>query len=85
MKRVMHRLFWAWDFDREEDWLNAWAARGLALVDAVSYTHLFCMIGCAKRRNTGRIKSNMLRILLTERLLMAWAFVSRTRSPILVF
>ena len=41
MKRVMHRLFWAWDFDREEDWLNAWAARGLALVDVCGIRYVF--------------------------------------------
>ena len=41
MKRVMHRLFWAWDFDREEDWLNAWAARGWALVDVCGFRYVF--------------------------------------------
>ena len=41
MKRVMHRLFWAWEFDREEDWLNAWAARGWALVDVCGFRYVF--------------------------------------------
>lgn len=41
MKRVMHRLFWAWDYDREEEWLNTWAARGLALVDAFGFRYVF--------------------------------------------
>ena len=41
MQRVMHRLVWAWDFDREEDWLNAWAARGLALVDVCGIRYVF--------------------------------------------
>jgi len=27
----MHKWFWAWDFDREEAWLNDMAARGYAL------------------------------------------------------
>ena len=44
MKRVMHRLFWAWDFDREEDWLNAWAARGLALVDVCGIRYVLSLI-----------------------------------------
>lgn len=41
MKRVMHRLFWAWDFDREEEWLNTWAARGWALVDVCGFRYVF--------------------------------------------
>lgn len=32
MRRVIHKWFWAWDFDKEEQWLNEMAARGLALV-----------------------------------------------------
>lgn len=31
MKTVMHKWFWAWDFDREEAWLNDMASRGYAL------------------------------------------------------
>ncbi len=31
MRTVMHKWFWAWDFDREEAWLNDMAARGYAL------------------------------------------------------
>lgn len=31
MRKVIHKLFWIWDFDKEEKWLNAMAARGLAL------------------------------------------------------
>lgn len=33
----MHRLFWAWDFDREEEWLNTWAARGWTLAVACGF------------------------------------------------
>lgn len=32
MRKVIHKLFWAWDFDKEEKWLNEMAAKGLALV-----------------------------------------------------
>lgn len=32
MRKTIHKLFWAWDFDKEEKWLNEMAALGLALV-----------------------------------------------------
>lgn len=32
MRKVVHKLFWAWEFDKEEKWLNEMAAKGLALV-----------------------------------------------------
>ena len=41
MKRVMYRWFWAWNFDKEEEWLNEWARRGLALVDAAGFRYVF--------------------------------------------
>ena len=41
MKQVRYRWFWAWDFDREEEWLNAWAAEGQALVDASGIRYVF--------------------------------------------
>ncbi len=31
MRKVVHKLFWVWDFDKEEKWLNEMAAKGLAL------------------------------------------------------
>ena len=31
--KTVRKLFWAWDFDREEDWLNDMAAQGWGLVD----------------------------------------------------
>ncbi len=31
MRKVIHKLFWVWDFDKEEKWLNEMAAKGLAL------------------------------------------------------
>ena len=32
MRKVIHKLFWLWDFEKEEQWLNEMAAKGLALV-----------------------------------------------------
>ncbi|MBQ2824151.1 MAG: DUF2812 domain-containing protein [Oscillospiraceae bacterium] len=32
MRKVIRKVFWAWDFDKEEAWLNEMASRGLALV-----------------------------------------------------
>lgn len=31
MRRTIRKLFWVWDFDREEKWLNEMAAKGLQL------------------------------------------------------
>ncbi|MBQ9148842.1 MAG: DUF2812 domain-containing protein [Oscillospiraceae bacterium] len=32
MRKTVHKLFWAWDFDKEEQWLNEMAAKGLCLI-----------------------------------------------------
>ena len=32
MRKIVRKLFWAWDFDKEEAWLNEMASKGLALV-----------------------------------------------------
>jgi hypothetical protein len=32
MRKTIKKLFWAWDFDKEETWLNEMAAKGLAMV-----------------------------------------------------
>ncbi|MGN0631077.1 MAG: DUF2812 domain-containing protein [Ruminococcus sp.] len=32
MRKVIHKLFWVWNFDKEEKWLNEMAAKGFALV-----------------------------------------------------
>ena len=32
MRKTIRKWFWAWDFDKEEHWLNEMAARGLSLV-----------------------------------------------------
>lgn len=31
MRKTVRKWFWAWDFDKEEQWLNEMAAKGLAL------------------------------------------------------
>lgn len=31
MRKVIHKWFWIWNFDKEEKWLNEMAAKGLAL------------------------------------------------------
>ena len=32
MRRIVHKLIFVWDFDKEERWLNEMAAKGLCLV-----------------------------------------------------
>ena len=32
MRRTIHKLFFVWDFDKEEKWLNEMAAKGLCLI-----------------------------------------------------
>ena len=32
-RKMVRKWFWAWEFDKEEQWLNDMAAQGLALVD----------------------------------------------------
>ncbi len=32
MRKVIHKWFWLWDFDKEEKWLNEMASKGLGLV-----------------------------------------------------
>lgn len=32
MRKVIHKLFWVWDFDKEEKWLNEMSVKGLALI-----------------------------------------------------
>ncbi|MBQ2302477.1 MAG: DUF2812 domain-containing protein [Oscillospiraceae bacterium] len=33
MRKVIKKFFWAWEYEKEEKWLNEMAAKGLALVD----------------------------------------------------
>lgn len=32
MRQTIHKLFWVWEFDKEEKWLNEMAAKGLCLI-----------------------------------------------------
>ena len=41
MRKTMHRWFSAWNFDKEEKWLNEMAAQGLALVSVGFCTYTF--------------------------------------------
>ncbi len=47
MRRTIHKWFWGWNFDREEEWLNHMAAQGLALVAVgfCRYTFEECLPG----------------------------------------
>lgn len=36
MKKIIYRWYWAWNYDKEEKWLNEMAAKGLCL-DSVSF------------------------------------------------
>lgn len=41
MRKIIKKLFWAWDFEKEEKWLNEMAAKGLALVDYSIFRYSF--------------------------------------------
>lgn len=41
MRQVIRKWFWAWEFDKEEQWLNDMAAQGKALVSARYMTYEF--------------------------------------------
>lgn len=41
MRQVIRKWFWAWEFDKEETWLNDMAAQGKALVSARYMTYEF--------------------------------------------
>lgn len=41
MRQVIRKWFWAWEFDKEERWLNDMAAKGKALVSARYATYEF--------------------------------------------
>ncbi len=40
IKRI-RKLWWVWDFDKEEDWYNEMAARGLNLVQILPFHYFF--------------------------------------------
>lgn len=41
MRKTLRKWFWAWEFDKEEQWLNDMAAKGQALVSARYITYEF--------------------------------------------
>lgn len=41
MRQTIRKLFWAWEYDKEEKWLNSMAAQGKALVNARYCTYEF--------------------------------------------
>lgn len=41
MRKTVHKWFWVWNFDKEEQWLNDMAAKGLALVAVTIGTYTF--------------------------------------------
>lgn len=41
MRKVIHKLFWIWDYEKEEKWLNEMAAKGLSLISVKLLTYEF--------------------------------------------
>ena len=41
MRKKIHRVFWAWEFDKEERWLNEMSAKGMQLVSVGFCTYIF--------------------------------------------
>ena len=41
MRQVIRKWFWAWEFDKEEQWLDDMAAQGKALISARYATYEF--------------------------------------------
>ena len=41
MRKVIHKLFWIWNFDKQEKWLNEMAAKGLALISVGFFRYEF--------------------------------------------
>ena len=41
MRKVIRKWFWAWNFEKEEEWLNEMSAKGLALVDYTFCRYVF--------------------------------------------
>ena len=47
MRKVVHKKFWAWEFEKEEEWLNSMAAKGLVLISTGLFKYEFdqCLPG----------------------------------------
>lgn len=41
MRKVVHKLFFIWDYDKEEKWLGEMAAKGLGLVAVRAFAYEF--------------------------------------------
>lgn len=41
MRKIVHRTFFAWEHEKEEDWLNSMAAQGWNLVDTTPFRYVF--------------------------------------------
>lgn len=41
MKKTIYKLYWAWQFDKEEKWLNECSAKGLHLTDVGLFRYTF--------------------------------------------
>ena len=41
MRKTVHKWFWAWEFDKEEKWLNEMAAKGLTLASMHFTKYMF--------------------------------------------
>lgn len=41
MRHTMHKWFWAWDFEKEEKWLNEMSVKGLQLVSVGLCKYVF--------------------------------------------
>lgn len=41
MRKTVHKLFWIWDYEKEEEWLNEMAAMGLSLISVKLLTYEF--------------------------------------------
>ncbi len=41
MRKVIKKVFMAWEYEKEEKWLNEMAAKGLALVDYSVFRYSF--------------------------------------------
>ena len=41
MKHTIHKMFWAWEHEKEEKWLNEMSAKGLQLISPGPFTYIF--------------------------------------------
>lgn len=66
MRKTAYKLFWIWDFDKEEKWLNEMAQKGFSLVSVgfCRYTFEECLPGeyniCLQMLENSPVHSNSL-------------------------